>query len=64
MSHCFINLLTELKSLMLHLNSLSIKKKKIAFLKRRAGAFIALAKVFAHLTSKTAEDTLLIRVHY
>ena len=58
-----MNLLMKLKSLILHFDSLSLRKNKITFLKRRVSAFIVLTKVFTHMTSKTVRDTLFARAH-
>ena len=49
---------------MLHLDSLSLRENKIAFLERRTSAFIALIRVLTHMTSKTARNILFTRTHY
>ena len=59
----FMNLLTESELLALHFHSFSLRKDEITFLERRVSAFITLAEVFAHTTSKITEDTLFIRTH-
>ena len=53
----------KLKSLMLHLDSLSLRKKKVTFLRRRVSAFIALARDLTHIISKIAGYTLFVRAH-
>ena len=47
-----MNLLTELESLILYLNLFKLRKNKVALLEKEASAFIALAEVFTHMTSK------------
>ena len=63
-SGCYlINLLTKLKSVMLHLGPLSLRENKVTLLKRRAGAFVALARVLTHTVSKVTGDALFIETH-
>ena len=59
-----MNLLMMLKLLVLHFNLFSLRKNKITFLERRASAFIALARILAHIADETAENTLFTRTHY
>ena len=47
----------------LYLDLFSLRKNKIAFSEREVSAFIALAEVFTHTTSKIIRDTLFTRVH-
>ena len=63
-SYYFMNFLIKSESFILYLNSLSLRKNKIAFLKRRVSAFITLARVLTHMTSKIMRNTLFIRIHY
>ena len=53
----------KLKSLMLYLNSFSLRKNKITFVSREVSAFIALAEVFTYITSQIMRNTLFIRTH-
>ena len=58
-----MNLLMKLKLFVLYLDSLSLRKNEITFLEREVSAFITLAEVFTHTTSKAVRETLFARVH-